>query len=138
MFKDGYINIVNIDFSAVVIQDMQSRFPQMIWKEMDVMNMREFNDSSFDIVIDKGTMDAVMCEQGDVWEVEPEIAERVHKMCSEIHRVLKPGGIFYYITFGQPHFRRPLLKKDCYNWSFEYETIGDCFHYYAFIMRKNQ
>ena len=37
-------------------------------------------------------MDAVMCEQGDVWELEEHIAQEVGKMCSEVSRVLKPGG----------------------------------------------
>ena len=31
--------------------------------------MKELEEESFDIVYDKGTMDALMCGNGDVWEL---------------------------------------------------------------------
>lgn len=52
-------------------------------------------------------------------------------------RVLKSGGVFVYITFGQPHFRKPVLLKEEYNWELEVKTIGDGFHYFVYILRKN-
>lgn len=33
---------------------------------MDVRDL-EFDDASFDVAIDKGTMDAMMTAKGDVW-----------------------------------------------------------------------
>jgi ubiquinone/menaquinone biosynthesis C-methylase UbiE len=90
----------------------------------------KYENESFDICLDKGVMDAIMCERGDVWKVAPEVAEAVDKMCSEISRILKPGGSYIYITFGQPHFRKPLLELPKYNWNVTVETIGACFDTY--------
>jgi hypothetical protein len=57
--------------------------------------------------------------------------------------VLKlPGGIFFYFTFGQPHFRTRYMVPDShpqYNTSLEVRTLGeeeDSFHYFAYILRK--
>lgn len=33
-----------------------------------------------------GTMDALLCEQGDKWEVDDHLYEEAHKMCSEVSR----------------------------------------------------
>jgi len=70
MYDDGYKNIVNIDYSSVVIDQMRRRHkerrPEMEWLEMDVRDL-QFADQSFDVAIDKGTMDAMMTSKGDVW-----------------------------------------------------------------------
>jgi hypothetical protein len=83
-----------------------------------------FEDGTFDIVIDKGTLDAVLTEQESVWEVEDHLAEIIDKMLSENSRTLKLNGVFIYITFGQPHFRKNLLVKEKYGWDFNIEKIG--------------
>merc|ERR1711879_244761 len=67
MYNDGYKNIVNNDFSEIVIENMKQKYketaPDMDWLVMDVMDMKELPDASFDVAIDKGTMDAIMCEK---------------------------------------------------------------------------
>ena len=52
-------------------------------------------------------------------------------------RVLKTGGKYIYITFGQPHFRKPILMKKRYQWSMEMIRLGDFFHYYIYILTKH-
>lgn len=42
----------------------------------------------------------------------------------ENRRVLVPKGKYIYVTFGQPHFRKPLILKDKYDWELRLETIG--------------
>lgn len=37
-------------------------------------------------------------------------------------------------TFGQPHFRIPLMRRE--GWTVEYEEVGDGFAYYWFWMRR--
>lgn len=59
-------------------------------------------------------------------------------MLQGVHRVLKPNGIFISITFGQPHFRRPLFDAPEFTWSIEWSTFGDGFHYFFYILRKGQ
>lgn len=55
-------NITNINYSAIIIQNMKERCAnrsEMKWVEMDIRNLK-FDTSSFDIIIDKGTIDALM------------------------------------------------------------------------------
>lgn len=40
------------------------------------------------------------------------------------HRILKPGGKYIQITFGQPHFRKRVLVKPEYNWELQTRTVG--------------
>jgi ubiquinone/menaquinone biosynthesis C-methylase UbiE len=101
---------------------------------MDIRNL-EWPDESFDYVLDKGTMDALMCEKGDVWQLPESIRIDCERELEQVMRVLKLGGSFVYVSFGQPHFRRPVLLSQPWH-SFDYQTIGDCFHYYVYHMIK--
>eukprot|EP01116_Phalansterium_solitarium_P014304 TRINITY_DN31894_c0_g1_i1.p1 TRINITY_DN31894_c0_g1~~TRINITY_DN31894_c0_g1_i1.p1 ORF type:complete len:215 (+),score=25.46 TRINITY_DN31894_c0_g1_i1:49-693(+) len=139
MYKDGFQRITNVDFSPEVIRLMSERckdLTEMSWLVMDVMKM-EFPGGSFDIVLDKGTMDAVLCEQGDAWTVPEKLAADVDQMLTEISRVLTDTGAFIYITFGQPHFRRKLLEKEKYGWTMTVQTIGVFFHYFVYVCKKS-
>ncbi len=42
----------------------------------------------------------------------------------ECDRVLKPGGKYIQITFGQPHFRKKVLLKPDLHWDLQTQTIG--------------
>jgi hypothetical protein len=48
--------------------------------------------------------------------------------------VLRPGGVFIYLTFGQPHFRRRYLTRP--DTTLEICQLGEAFHYYLYVMRK--
>jgi len=140
MYNAGFKSITNIDFSPTIIEQMQREcgelMPEMKWITMNVLDMSALQESSFEIVLEKGTMDALMCEKGDVWELDPKVAADCHKMCTQVSRVLKPGGKFIQITFSQPHFRRNVMQKDEYNWEYKAITIGTGFHYYVYVMTK--
>ena len=58
-------------------------FPRMVFRKMDALNMNDFQDEMFNVVIDKGTLDTVMCSDNFV--------VNARKMISEVHRVLVPG-----------------------------------------------
>ncbi|EIW71333.1 hypothetical protein TREMEDRAFT_37747 [Tremella mesenterica DSM 1558] len=127
MYDAGYQNIVNVDYSSTVIQDMSARHisrPQMTWYEMDVLNL-QLEDGSFDLVIDKGTMDAMLTSKGDPWNPPQKDVDACTKEVDEALRVLKhsPGSKFLYFTFGQPHFRkRYMINRP--DWTFTYREIG--------------
>ncbi|KAL0719312.1 hypothetical protein Bca4012_068636 [Brassica carinata] len=56
MVDDGYEDVVNIDISSVVIDAMNEKHshrPQLKYLKMDVRDMKAFEDTSFDAVIDK-------------------------------------------------------------------------------------
>lgn len=63
MYDDGYTNITNIDISSVVINQMAERNKErrgMRYEVGDVTNMK-YEDNSFDVAIDKSTIDALLC-----------------------------------------------------------------------------
>ncbi|CAK9170526.1 unnamed protein product [Ilex paraguariensis] len=93
MVKDGYEEIINIDISSVAIDMMRRKYehlPQLEYMQMDVRDMSFFVDESFDSVIDKGTLDSLMCGAG-----APISAAQ---MLGEVSRLLKPGGIYMLVT----------------------------------------
>jgi hypothetical protein len=111
LYDDGFHNIVNIDFSGVVIEKMkqlnESR-PEMLWLEMDMCKLA-FEAGSFDVVIDKASMDALLVNEGNVWDPSTEVISSVDEMCRGISQVLSPQGCFLQISFSQPHFRTKYL-----------------------------
>ncbi|KIY68899.1 S-adenosyl-L-methionine-dependent methyltransferase [Cylindrobasidium torrendii FP15055 ss-10] len=165
MYDDGYTNIVNVDYSSVVIAQMKARHegvrPGMEWKVMDVRAL-EFNDASFDVAIDKGTMDAMMTAKGDVWDPPAQVIADCTAEVSSVLRVLRPStstsssvssfssstdvpgsssssGIFLYLTFGQPHFRkRYLTGEGREGTTLEVREMGEMFHYYLYVLRKGK
>lgn len=163
LYDDGYHNIVNIDFSKVVIDKMkelnQSR-TNMVWLEMDMCELN-FDDNSFDVIIDKATMDALLVDEGSVWEPDANVIASVDKMCREMSRVLTSSspsnGIFLQISFSQPHFRTKYLMAEhieqtvtnpytpslgyCnnYKWRLFVENIekeSGCLETFLYVMKK--
>ncbi|XP_024025823.1 methyltransferase-like protein 13 [Morus notabilis] len=111
MVEDGYEDIMNVDISSVAIEMMRRKhesIPQLKYMQMDVRDMIFFSDNSFDGVIDKGTLDSLMCGAD-----APISASR---MLGEVSRLLKPGGIYMLITYGDPKVRMLHLNKPAYNW----------------------
>lgn len=60
--------------------------PELKYLVMDATKM-SFENESLSVVIDKGTLDALMTNQ------ERETVERVEKYLAEVSRVLKQGGM---------------------------------------------
>ncbi|KAJ3337506.1 hypothetical protein HDU93_000999 [Gonapodya sp. JEL0774] len=135
----------------------------------DIRDMVAFAADSFEAAIDKGTMDALLVagDEGDEgedhgndddanktwtrprrsydpWNPPAELCAEVERYVREVYRVLKPGGVFIYITFGQPHFRRRHLELTAVDgrdhlWeSVVVYTIGTAFHYYVYVCKKSQ
>ena len=67
LYADNYRRIYNIDFSPVAVSKLNERYAKMGLKQiqntvMDASSM-DFNDSTFDVVIDKATLDSVLCAE---------------------------------------------------------------------------
>jgi len=88
LYQDGYKNIVNIDTSVVVIDQMQKLHPHMEWVVMDALEM-SFPSKSFDNIIDKSLIDTILCYSNSV--------PCTRQLMREAFRVLKPGG--FLISF---------------------------------------
>ncbi|XP_004688538.1 PREDICTED: methyltransferase-like protein 13 isoform X1 [Condylura cristata] len=104
LYDVGYQDIVNIDISEVVIKQMKernaSRRPHMSFLKMDMTKM-EFPSASFQVVLDKGTLDAVLTDE------EEKTLQQVDRMLAEVGRVLQVGGRYLCISLAQAH----VLKK---------------------------
>ncbi|KAH8062786.1 methyltransferase [Aureococcus anophagefferens] len=136
MFEDGYANLSNIDISRVargrrsrrdapprdarapqVIDQMSEKYkdkPALSFQQMNVCSL-EFPDESFDAVIAKGVMDAILCGEGST--------ANVAKMCMEVSRVLKPNGIFFVVSYGVPDNRMQYLENEDYSWVVTTHTV---------------
>lgn len=97
----GITPVVSMDISRIVCKIMTERTGGC-YIPMDVQDL-QFRDESFDCVIDKGTLDAILCNT--YYEVA------VTKMMKEIARVLILDGLFFEISLGEPGERLRLL--DC-------------------------
>ena len=86
LYQRGFTDIDNIDFSEVVIEKMRERtrnMTQMKWHVMDMLELK-FEACRFDVVIDKGSVDSLMVDQGDVWNPRREVICRVEKALEEV------------------------------------------------------
>ena len=163
LYDAGYSGIVNVDYSATVIAAMHERHavrrPAMQWRVMDMTAMNVLDDASFDVVIDKAAMDALMTGEGDVWNPAAEVITASCAMCAHVARVMKDGGTFVQISLSQPHFRKKYLlgwhattadavlktSDDTYSfkfaWTYRCEAAGRAddaggFGHYLYIMTK--
>ena len=76
--------------------------PNMKWDVMDCRDLK-YNDESFDLIIDKSTIDALLC--GDKAYLNVAI------MMNECQRVLKTGGYYVAISYGVPENREVHFKR---------------------------
>lgn len=98
LYHHGVTDIVNIDVSKGAIELAMSqaaadrRGPaEMDFQLVDCRRMNAFPTSSFHTALDKGTLDSISCdkEHGE---------DNVAQMLAEVHRVLRPGGVFVFVT----------------------------------------
>jgi len=118
MYDDGYTTIANIDISRVCIDQMIEKYrdkPTLTWQQMNVCAL-EFPDESFDVVLDKGTADSILCGEGST--------ANAAKMCQEVSRVLKPSGTFVVVSYGVPDNRLSYLENEDYGWSVTVHTVA--------------
>ncbi|XP_074008685.1 eEF1A lysine and N-terminal methyltransferase isoform X2 [Numenius arquata] len=99
-------DIVNIDISDAVIRQMQERSgskrPKMSYLLMDMLQM-DFPDAHFQVVLDKGTLDAILTDE------EEATLAKVDKMFAEISRVLQGRETEW--LFGTEEGRRQLAAS---------------------------
>ena len=93
LYEDGFCHVLNMDLSAACIEQMRSQFarscPKMLWRQMDMTNL-ECADGSVEAIVDKGSIDALMCTGGS--------AEKISACIDEFHRVLVSGGVYVCMT----------------------------------------
>ncbi|CAH8362673.1 unnamed protein product [Eruca vesicaria subsp. sativa] len=119
LYDAGLRDVTNVDFSKVVISDMLRRNirsrPEMRWRVMDITKL-QLGDESFDTVLDKGALDALM---------EPEVGTKLgSQYLSEAKRVLKPGGKFICLTLAESHVLALLFSSFRFGWKMTVHSIS--------------
>eukprot|EP00644_Phytophthora_capsici_P009139 jgi/Phyca11/504226/fgenesh2_kg.PHYCAscaffold_6_\ len=100
MVNDGYQKLMNVDVSEIVIKQMSAKYE---------------DHETYDAVVDKGTMDSILCGEGST--------ANVSKMCQEIHRVLKPNGVYFIVSYGVPDNRLSYLENKELQWRVTVHTV---------------
>ena len=98
-------NVTSVDFVPEVVKKMQERnVSGVTYAEMDFFNMT-YEDNSFDVVIDKGSFDAICLDD------DPESEAKYTKYLSEQVRVLDSttNGKFLIVSLLQGHVFTALL-----------------------------
>ena len=117
MIHDGWKGpISNVDFSSIVIEQMKRKYSdgefikrfsssKMEFVCADITDGLPFEDKSFDLVVCKGTFDAILCSSGSVGNIKAVVSE-----CS---RVLANGhGVFFMVSYGRPDCRVVFLEHE--------------------------
>ena len=139
MYDDGYTNNYNIDISIEAIKLMKQRNegkrPKLTFIQMNAKKMC-YGNNFFDLVIDKGLLDTILC--GENAEIE------ASKLTKEVTRVLKPNGIYFLISLGSPKERLKHLQWDYLDFDIEaydiknfYEDIQKKTHY-IYVCKKQK
>ncbi|OQR78729.1 methyltransferase protein 13-like [Tropilaelaps mercedesae] len=111
---NGYKNVVSIDISDVAIKQMKEKYPELDFRQMDASQL-DFADDEFNVVIDKGTIDALLPN------LSGESVSMVNKLLAEVSRCLHKGGRFICVTLLQDHVAKTLFDffiraSDNFSW----------------------
>ncbi|CAE7195729.1 EEF1AKNMT [Symbiodinium natans] len=88
----GFKNVVNVDYSSMVIDMMRQQEPELTWLCLDCAEPGALGENEFDACIDKGALDSLF-EAGS-----EAMRQRGCAMATEIHRALKHGGKYLVIS----------------------------------------
>lgn len=77
--------VQNVDFSVEAVHLMQERYPELSLRQEDCRSL-SFDDGSFDMVVDKGTLDSMSSNS-------EESSANVSAVLGEYHRCLHPKGV---------------------------------------------
>ena len=110
----GFLHLTSTDISEVCIDAMRAKHAHshahIKWEVADMLQLEQvFAPDSFDVVLDKAGLDALLAHKGDVWEAPEALLAQTHTVCQQVQTVLRVGGRFLSLSFGQPHFRLQYL-----------------------------
>lgn len=117
--------ITNIDFSQTIIDVMTKkteRFEDMEYLKQDITDIQDalaenkFDLNSYDVMIDKGCLDCVLCSED---------ANKAPAMIENIHALLAPGGHYLLVSRGSPQIRTQLFEDQEPDNTIDESEIGD-------------
>ncbi|EPY26291.1 hypothetical protein STCU_00063 [Strigomonas culicis] len=145
---------VAVDYSPVVIEKMKQQYAahqepgyQVAWEVADIRDLadvRRQHGPLFDLVVDKGTMDALQADKN-----HDTMDEDIDAMLTEVSRCLDNGSAeekvhreFVQFTWEIPHYRLHYTVRsgaDAYAWGDQVtnKRIGDSDMYRCYFYRVN-
>ena len=84
LHKAGYTNMVNIDISSVCVANMKEEYPELSFLEMDMTRL-SFPDNSFDLVVEKATLDSLLVDAKSPWNLSSPGHKLVSKALRQVH-----------------------------------------------------
>lgn len=110
MIRQGWRGpLIQVDISSRVIETMSHRCHALIqngdmnFVQDDACELSAFRNGMMQSCLDKGTIDALYCA---------EEYDQLGKILKSVGRVLKPGGLFVFLSFSRPEFLFPRLLKE--------------------------
>lgn len=103
--------MIQVDVSSRVIESMSQRCVQMIqtgsmkFIQDDAAELSAFRNDMISACLDKGLMDAIFC--ADEYD-------QCQNILKSVHRVLRPGGVFVFLSFSRPEFLLPKVVDSDY------------------------
>jgi SAM-dependent methyltransferase len=111
----GFLCVTATDYVRGVVDAMSARHAgaPVSWAVADMLALEASGlpAGAFDVVIDKGAMDAIVSATGDSWSPPLEALSASLAVCRGVAALLAPGGKFLQISFSQPHFRAAHLLQ---------------------------
>jgi hypothetical protein len=119
--------VLSSDYSSVATANMRKLWSpeysgdeaaaRVEWCEADMLALEDSEavrvNAPFDVIIDKGALDAVLADGGDTWAPSAEALASSRTICDGVFNVLAPGGVYAIISFAQPvHRLQHLLQRD--------------------------
>jgi RAT1-interacting protein len=110
----GFKNVLSVDYSASVIKQMKLRFPQhaTTYVVADVCDMSKVvlashgesssGGSAFDVIIDKGTLDSILCCD--------DAGSATVRLFDELQAVAAPNATLVVVSDGMPHEREHYFR----------------------------
>jgi ubiquinone/menaquinone biosynthesis C-methylase UbiE len=86
---------------------------------MDARDLK-YGLSTFDLVVDKAMMDSLLCGDSPFLNVAV--------MLKEVQRVLKTGGVFILVTYGDPESRMSHLTRGHLNFDIKFQCLKKSYY----------
>lgn len=115
----GYHTIDNVDVSETCVRAMEEAHKDLRgvnWKVMDVLDMKDIPDGTYDAVIDKAMLDSVLCGEGS--------SANAAKFLAGVSRTLKSVGVYFCVSYGIPDNRMTYLDNEAYGWTVKVHTVA--------------
>jgi hypothetical protein len=96
-----------LDSSLSCVDRMREKYEGVAgctWVVGDAMQMESIGDESMELVLDKGTLDALACK-------DEGREEAGRSLIAEAFRVLRPGGSLVIASFGPPQIRWCVTRR---------------------------